>query len=721
MNKKELLSIRALNATPKMIRLAAADSVQKRTLTRWGQQYTRTGCQYDLFMRCVVQDDILKVALFLPRLLRLGARTPAYDVYIDREARQFLTYSHEKETWLTGKLDRLDWGRDWWDHAERWLSPADAKLVGAYFGKETGNYWDILKFQQAIRDEELVRRHRKETDPWDADLAQTPALPKDWNRWVAKVGVPDNYIFYQYKRGGAKTGWCSYCERDVPIKGPHHNDGGRCPRCRKTITFKSIGKAGTVQTRRWDAYLMQRCADGFVIRQFRAELFYRTGKYMEPETICREIRRVIFSSQGRPLRAYYWGLYKQRNMRWIAASLCSPRWWGSDSGRVYGRTLPDLSRRGLGRTGLLEYIQRKRIVDPEKYLAVLAEVPQLEQLSKAGLPRLTDQCLQNYENIRKRLTGNATSLTKMLGIDAQELKRLRENNGGIDYLTWFQYEKASGREVPDETISWFCGKKVTPDDLKFIRNRMSAVQIRHYMERQLKDPHYRDVQHMLTTWADYLSMAARFHLDISNEIVYRAKNLRQRHDELVGRSSQDKDISVQIGAVMLAHPRIEGILQSLGSKYAYAGKEYLVDVPTCVEDIIQEGNYLHHCIASSDRYWDRIEQGESYLLFLRKADAPDTPYYTMEVEPGGTVRQLRTFYDNQNDDVDAARDFLREWQAVVAKRLTEKDRQAAAVSRVLREQEFEQLRRDNVIIYTGNLAGKRMVDVLTADVMENAA
>ena len=172
---------------------------------------------------------------------------------------------------------------------------------------------------------------------------------------------------------------------------------------------------------------------------------------------------------------------------------------------------------------------------------------------------------------------------------------------------------------------------------------------------------------------------------------------------------------------MRTHPRIEGILQSLVPKYSYTGEEYQVIVTTSIEDIIQEGRYLKHCIASSDRYWDRIEQGETYLLFLRKAEVPDTPYYTMEVEPGGTVRQLRTFYDNQNDDIDAARDFLREWQTVVAKRITGEDRQAAAVSRVLREQEFEQMRRDNVIIYTGNLAGKRLVDVLTADLMENAA
>lgn len=722
MNKKALLSIRPLKATPKILRLAAEDTKRERPVSRWGNQYIRNGYQYDLFLRCIVQDGILKVSMFLPRLLRLGARTPAYDVYIDREAGRFLTYSHEKKKWLTGKMDRLEWDNDWWDDAERWLSPADAKLVGSYFGKDVGGYQTILEFQRRIRDEELERRHRKQTDPWDADLAQTPALPRDWNRWVAKVGVPEHYIFYQYTRRGTRTGWCSYCEKGVPIKPPHHNDTGRCPCCRHKVTFKATGRAGVVRTKTYPLYLMQRCTDGMVIRYFRASLTYRPGKYMAPELHCQEERRALYDPLGRPLRAYFWGLYKQRNWRWIACGPCPPNWWGATWGRVYGRTLYDLAKRGLSRTGLLEYIKWKGSVDPEKYLAVLNEVPQLEQLCKAGLGKLTDECMSDYHKIQNCIaSGGATSLTRMLGINTPELKRLRANHGGTQYLAWLQYEKVNGKEIPDDVIFWFCENNVAPRNLKFIRDRMNMVQICHYMKRQLKDRHYRGAQHMLTTWADYLSMAARFHLDVNNEIVYRASNLRRRHDELVDRSSDDKDISIQIGEIMLKYPKVEEILRSLKDKYAYDGEQYRVVVPTSVEEIILEGNHLHHCVASADRYWDRMEQGVSYLLFLRKASEPDTSYYTMEIEPGGSVRQLRTFYDDQYDDIKEARSFLMEWQAVVAKRLTEEDRRAAAVSKGLREQEFDQLRRDNVIIYTGNLAGRRLVDVLTADLMENAA
>ena len=68
---------------------------------------------------------------------------------------------------------------------------------------------------------------------------------------------------------------------------------------------------------------------------------------------------------------------------------------------------------------------------------------------------------------------------------------------------------------------------------------------------------------------------------------------------------------------------------------------------------------LSHCVGKSDRYWERIEQQEAYILFLRKTAEIDKPYYTLEVEPNGTIRQKRTYFDRQNDDLKDAEQFLK--------------------------------------------------------------
>ena len=91
------------------------------------------------------------------------------------------------------------------------------------------------------------------------------------------------------------------------------------------------------------------------------------------------------------------------------------------------------------------------------------------------------------------------------------------------------------------------------------------------------------------------------------------------------------------------------------------------------------------------------------------------------MEPNGTIRQKRTYFDRQNDDLKDAEKFLKEWQKVVSERLTESDREKAEKSRELRLQEFEQLRQDDIRIHTGDLAGQRLVDVLVSDLMETAA
>ena len=167
--------------------------------------------------------------------------------------------------------------------------------------------------------------------------------------------------------------------------------------------------------------------------------------------------------------------------------------------------------------------------------------------------------------------------------------------------------------------------------------------------------------------------------------------------------------------------KIAGICRLIKPKYEYTGEVYSIVVPSGVRDIMREGDALSHCVGKSDRYWERIEQQEAYILFLRKTAEIDKPYYTLEVEPNGTIRQKRTYFDRQNDDLKDAEKFLKEWQKVVSERLTESDREKAEKSKVLRLQEFEQLRQDDIRIHTGDLAGQRLVDVLVSDLMETAA
>ena len=173
---------------------------------------------------------------------------------------------------------------------------------------------------------------------------------------------------------------------------------------------------------------------------------------------------------------------------------------------------------------------------------------------------------------------------------------------------------------------------------------------------------------------------------------------------------------------MCIRDSVNAICVELQEKYAYSDDDYTVLAPQDIFEIIKEGRMLHHCVGNDgagERYYDRMERRESFIMFLRRTEEPNDPYYTLEIEPDGTVRQKRTLFDRQYEDIEQATEFLIKWQKVIAARLTGRDLKLAERSRELRKEEFIQMRKDRVIIHTGHLAGRLLAEVLLADLMEN--
>lgn len=729
MKKGELKKLRTLKATKKMIEMAANDTIKMERVGAWAYSRVRESYKYGLYMRCQTLNGILKVAFFLTEHMRMGADLPAYELFINRETGEFLTYDRKADRWLTAKLDMLPWPGYVIYSEKKWINPEGSRTIKRYLGVSSGGYKGILEYQLKVRADELKQRHKRETAPWDLDMEQTPELPRDWDKWVSKVGIPGNYIFYCYDRKGVTKGYCTYCEKEVPVRHPKHNEQGTCTCCRHKITYKSEGKAaGVVRTDTVYMYLLQRCEDGVMIRGFEGDRTYRKEDYRNAGCHFTEVRRVILDREGYGLRAYSWSDYKNVETRWVKTDLCDRRsksyfyyyyYSRSYEGSVYGRTLPDLAKKELRKTGLMEMAAMAKEIDPEKYLAAWKSIPELERLAKAGLGTLAMECMygrySTEECFKNRLSGD---LKKLLGIDSQELARLRRCNGGIRFLKWLQYEKMTEKPLPDHVIRWFCQESITTDDLKFISNRMSMVQIYNYVRRQMKENRMKSGE-VLTTWSDYLAMAERFHMDTQDAIIYRVRKLRQRHDELVERS-HSKSLAIKAGEILKKYPHVEQIYESIKDIYEYSDKNYSVVSPRCIEDVLREGENLHHCVGSSDRYWERIERRESYVLFLRHSNDSGKAYYTLEIEPDGTVRQKRTMYDRQEADIEDAKKFLKKWQKKVSKRIGSEEKELAQISHSLREQEFAEMREKQLIINTGELSGRLLVDVLTEDLMEAA-
>ena len=253
-------------------------------------------------------------------------------------------------------------------------------------------------------------------------------------------------------------------------------------------------------------------------------------------------------------------------------------------------------------------------------------------------------------------------------------------------------------------------------DLGFILQKMSLVRIRNYLKKQYALSG-RPVKELISTWRDYLFMASRLNADIEEELIFKPKDLVAKHDEAVDLCG-GKQIVERAEEILKDYPDIDAICRSIQEKYEYGDKQYTIIVPKTVEDILVEGAVLGHCLDRTDIYFGRIQRRESYIVFLRKTEALDSHYYTLEIEPDGTARQKRTTGDKQNADFNKAKRFIMKWQREIQKRLTEEDFILAKESVRLRKKEFKELRETKAKIWHGHLAGKLLVDVLEADLME---
>ena len=225
-----------------------------------------------------------------------------------------------------------------------------------------------------------------------------------------------------------------------------------------------------------------------------------------------------------------------------------------------------------------------------------------------------------------------------------------------------------------------------------------------------------DIHKTVGTWRDYMNMAKKVGMQLSNEQIYKPKDLNAKHAEMIVLLQQE-GIDKQTKELEKKWPKVNSTCQTL-NKYEYSNDTYAVIAPVGVRDIVLEGTILSHCVHTCDYYFDRIQRKESYLLFLRKKSSVDTPYYTLEVEPSGNIRQKRTTGDNQNKDFEDAIEFLKDWQQVISQRLTDEDKDLGQKSNELRKKNYEELRKNGNKVWHGKLAGKLLADVLEDDFMQ---
>lgn len=715
MRKKELKQIKELHPTKGMYELAIKDKP-----TKIGTYYVTKKYISDKYIRCVVEGNVLKVAIFHVEDLKKHTSMPMYVLYMDKAKNDFITYDTVAGKWRNAMIDSLEWPSGVASSNTLTASLKEERIVQRYFSSDKAVMECVRNFQYSVRALQLKERHEKETAPWDEALKRTPELPDYWKQKADSL-MKQQYIFYDYNRKGAKTGYCTSCKKEVPVDRPKHNKYGTCKCCGRKIQYKAKGKAGRIITEQEFIYLVQECEDEFLLRRFLCSRVYSPGEYERPKLYVDEIRRVFYDKKATPVDAYYWSLYKNQHLRWIKDTTdCRYNrpyisyHLTSYKGPVYMDRTADIP--ALSYTGMAELCKSGVEFNPEIYLEAVDSYPAMEKIAKAGLGNLAMSILSNSEK-KHLLTVETTELTKLLGIDKMRLSRLKVNNGTVCYLTWLQYEKEKNTIFADDMIGYFENNGLYPNHLNTFFTYMSLTKTYNYIRKQMEIGKFNRIHDLIRTYEDYVKMALRVKIELKKDIFNHPKDLREAHDEVV-KLCISKEDALRAGEIIEKFPDVDTICQSIKEKYEFGNEDFTILVPNKVEDIIREGKILRHCVGSHDYYFERIQNRETYIMFLRRTSELDKPYYTLEVEPNGTIRQKRTTGDTQNKDIEDANKFFRIWQKEIQKRLSEEDIKLSKKSKFLREKEFEDLRKNKTTIRNGVLAGKLLADVLEEDLLE---
>lgn len=642
--------------------------------------------------------------------------------------------------WETGEYEYWDAGSGRWREAKlgtacqenpwRWRygdikerirfdTPEDEAIIKEQLPR--GNYgqdsvidriWDK---ENEYSNEKRENRALARQERLERLMRKVPPLPENFRRWVFEAEAPgEEYAFWD---GEQKAYTCTACgkaskqadyTRQDGERKIRNNDWAICPACKKRVQVKKRVRSIARSTQ---VMLLQAMDERTsVSRHVDVKMTWAlSGK----SAVCSEAVRIILDKKGGKTKLYYSDMPKS--------------WWCEDSGfqetnpqsrriqpcflypegisealqgtfyGVWVQIFPQMAAAGkkLDYNGLMIASQRER------------EIPRVvEYLFKGRFNRLLRETSGDISYYSGQYIGplclEGMTIEEVFGLsDRQKINRIRQCDGGKKTLEWMHWSENTGKRLDDEALKWLTQEEIREKDIKFISDRMSLAQIMNYVRRQQKESYAgKSTGSVLRQWDDYLQMCEKLMRHMDDEMVYRPRELKRRHDEAVEecrrRADELKLLEQEREANRMRdkYPGAEENLEEIRARYEYRNEKYIMKVPKRLIEIVREGAELHHCAGSSERYFERIMQRETYICFLRKAEEPDKAYYTIEVEPGGTIRQHRSYLDEE-PDVDKIRGFLREWQKVIKKRLNEEDRELARISAQKRQKNIEELREKN--------------------------
>lgn len=575
----------------------------------------------------VDKNKILLMYFYRQSDLKEGNTKAAFRVFLTKD--DYITQDLEDASkWKTGAIRSLIDGYYWhgWYSECVLVDDKSSEVIKRFLNTKEDPLKEVDKLQEKIMATRLSKKHQVIKDRIDKQMAKVPELPEDFNAWVEYTALfHSRYIYYTYKAGKkALKGYCTHCKSNVTIEAPRHNLKGICPKCQSPITYKAMGKSRRVSDK-GQATLIQRVDDGIVVRYFSLRKAYY-DHYKKPSLSYHELSRDFYDKKGK-IKSYEWLSFKQTGVeRW-----CDGQGrFGFHGAVLYERNIDEVLKGTIW-----EYSAIKKFGTHSEgfgfpvydYLEKYKKYPSIEYLVKLKLYKLVNEIISYTYGTPNNINLKGKKLEEVLNISKVQLAVAQRINAGGKELDVIRESAKAGLNLTDEQILFIAEhlrieRVIEMSKYTTVHKMIKYIKNQEPRNKDTKNPFGNTVGDIFRDWRDYVKNCKILEYDLKNEFVLFPKNLKEEHDRAYELVQENKN--------ELFDKAIKEMSSRLAEFFNWQYKNYLIIVPKSANEIIKEGQTLHHCVGT---YIEKVATGESIVLFLRHKEKPDEPYYTIEVNP----------------------------------------------------------------------------------------
>lgn len=546
---------------------------------------------------------------------------------------QEFTEEIEDTKWRKATLENLladIWGFHPYVDMNKRILKENESIIKDYFGIDEDPLDYIYKIQNQKLKEKRLKRYEKITNEIDSEMSIVPEIPANFENWIEEeVFYNDKYIFYEYTTKKEKEGYCTYCKQHVDITNVKHNKKGICPCCGSEITYKVIGKSRNILSD-YNVVLPQRVNDILIFRYFHVRKDFSFSKDLKyPHIIpkyVREIRRVFWNISSGEGCYYNYGEFKKTGkVRWLEKNNHLP--YDGILAVIYTENIEKFIKdTDFKYSQIKEFAtsKRNRKVDILGYFEMYQRNQVLEYLVKLKLYNMADN-FYKYGKWGLELKGK--NFRQIIGLNKSYLPQLQRIDANYKMLDIIKLAAERNIKLSDEQVL-LIDHSFNKDIFKLTEYTTITKLINYFKKVSNNSKRKRNLANIYIDYLDYIENCKKLQYDLNSSLVLFPRDFQKAHDDAYKLVTENayKKYDVKLKAL---HQELK--------KYEFEYKDLCIVVPEKAFDLVTEGDKLKHCVKG---YIEKMAARETIILFIRKKDKIEDPYFTIELRKG-ELRQVR--------------------------------------------------------------------------------